>query len=127
MSRAHGCEVVLLRRAFTEGVALQGYLVRWRAPSLGPERLPWSPDRIPEAGAPAGPRESKRPGPADSPGRGSSWFPAGPMARTERRSAALAAEAIGAVDRLPAGGSEGDLGLAAAGRARGAEHLARAA
>ena len=39
----------------------------------------------------------------------------------------LAAEAVAAVDRLRATGAEGDLGLAAAARARGAEHLARAA
>src|SRR5215207_6486436 len=36
----------------------------------------------------------------------------------------LAAEAVGAVDGLSAGRAERDLGVLAAGRARGAEHLA---
>src|SRR6478672_8149541 len=78
-----------------------------------------------------GPTESKRPGSTDNPGRGSNAGSSGrgPV-RTERywagSAAALAAEAVAAVDRLATGRAEGDGSLLAAGRAGRGEHLAGA-
>src|SRR6478672_6400792 len=78
-----------------------------------------------------GPTGSKRPGSTDNPGRRSNAGSAGrgPV-RTERywagSAAALAAEAVAAVDRLATGRAEGDGSLLAAGRAGRGEHLAGA-
>src|SRR5262245_61580964 len=73
-----------------------------------------------------------RPGSADNPGRVSRLVRrtlSGPAPRGcgSVGAAALLAEAVRAVDRLAAGRTERDLGLAAAVGARGAEHLARPA
>src|SRR4051812_2421551 len=69
----------------------------------------------------------ERPGSTDDPGRGSTLVRR-PVGRSARRgtwsAAALAAEAVAAVDRLAACRAEGDRGLLAAGRAGRGEHLA---
>ena len=80
--------------------------------------------RIDRATAP----DMERPGSTDDPGRDHAGSGGSYATHTERTSsaAALATEAIAAVDRLAAGRSEGDLGLFATGRAGGREHLAGA-